>query len=75
MIMKIEEIRKLSVDEIENQLDDSREALMRMRFQRATGELTNHNLPKGARREIARLLTVLNEKRAEQSPEVNDEQT
>ena len=62
-------IRKLSVEDIEEKLDDAREELMRMRFQRATGELTNHNLPSGVRQKIARLLTVLNEKRAMQNVE------
>ncbi len=42
---------------------------MRMRFQRATGELTNHNLPAGVRRKIARMLTILKEKQAKQSLE------
>ncbi len=64
--MKAKEIRELSVDEIETQLDEAREELMRMRFQRATGGLTNHNLPSGVRRKIARMLTILKEKRAEQ---------
>jgi large subunit ribosomal protein L29 len=68
--VKTEEIRKLSVDEIHDELDKAREELMRMRFQQATGELTNHNLPKGKRREIARLLTVLKEmSREEESAE------
>ncbi|MDA1329938.1 MAG: 50S ribosomal protein L29 [Chloroflexi bacterium] len=60
--MNTEEIRNLSVDKIQDELDQAREELMRMRFQQATGELTNHNLPKGTRRKIARLLTILNEK-------------
>lgn len=67
--MKIEEIRKLSNEKIQDELDSAREELMRMRFQKATGELTNHNLPGLTRKKIARLLTVLNEKRAEQSAE------
>jgi large subunit ribosomal protein L29 len=64
--MKISEIRELSVEEIDTKLDEAREELMRMRFQRATGELTNHNLPKYARQKIARMLTALKEKKAEQ---------
>lgn len=64
--MKIEEIRKLSPQELRDELDEAREELMRMRFQRATGELTNHNLPKATRRKIARLMTVLKEKRAQE---------
>ena len=67
--MKINEIREMTIEDIETNLDDAREELMRMRFQRATGELTNHNLPKYTRRRIARLLTVLNEKRGEQKDE------
>ena len=67
--MKINEIREMTIEDIETNLDDAREELMRMRFQRATGELTNHNLPKYTRRRIARLLTVLKEKRGEQKDE------
>ena len=60
--MKTAEIRDMSVEAILEELDKAREELMRMRFQQATGELTNHNLPKGMRRNIARLMTVLKEK-------------
>ena len=67
--MKIDEIRKMSLEDIESKLDDAREELMRMRFQRATGELTNHNLPKYTRRKIARFITALEEKRSEQTSE------
>lgn len=67
--MKAEAIRELSIEKIQDELDDAREELMRMRFQRATGELTNHNLPAETRKKIARLLTILNEKRAAQQTE------
>lgn len=67
--MKIDEIRELSAEKILEELDAAREELMRMRFQQATGELTNHNLPGMTRKKIARLMTVLNERRAEQSAE------
>jgi large subunit ribosomal protein L29 len=67
--IKIEELRKLTIEKIEEEIDTSREQLMRMRFQRATGELKDQNLPRGTRRKIARLLTVLKEKRAEQKTE------
>jgi large subunit ribosomal protein L29 len=66
--MKAEEIRKLSVDKIEEQLDDAREKLMRMRFQIATGELKDQNLPRLTRRDIARLQTILREKSAVVDP-------
>jgi large subunit ribosomal protein L29 len=67
--MKIDEIRDLSAEDIENNLDEAREELMRMRFQRATGELTNHNLPSYTRKKIARLITALKEKQAEEKSE------
>jgi ribosomal protein L29 len=65
--MEISEIREMSVEDIEMEIDDAREELMRLRFQQTTGELTDHNQLRHARRKIARLLTVLNErKRAEE---------
>lgn len=67
--MKAEKIRDMTIEEIQDELDDAREELMRMRFQRATGELSNHNLPGETRKRIARLLTVINEKRAAQQTE------
>ena len=63
--MNIEEIRKLSVDELDTRLEDERENLMRLRFQVATGELTDPNQLRISRRLIARLLTILKEKQVE----------
>lgn len=61
------EIREMKTEDIELELDDAREELMRLRFQMTTGELTDHNLLKTARRKIARLLTILNERQGEDS--------
>ena len=63
--MKAEEIRDMSIEKIEETLDETREKLMRMRFQKATGELKDQNLPSRTRADIARMLTILNEKRAQ----------
>ncbi len=68
--MNAEEIRELSLEEIEDHLDDSREELMRLRFQTATGELTDTNQLRFVRRRIARLLTILHEKEHELEGEV-----
>jgi large subunit ribosomal protein L29 len=70
--MKVDDIRNMTVDEIRDELDKAREELLRMRFQQATGELTNHNLPKGKRRDIARLMTVLNEMGREEASAEGD---
>lgn len=64
--MDITEIRSMKLDDIEIELDDAREELMRFRFQMTTGELTDHNLLRTSRQKIARLLTVLKEKRVEE---------
>jgi len=60
--MKASEIRNLSTEAIQNRLNDSREELMRLRFQQSTGELTDHSRMRLVRRRIARLLTILNER-------------
>jgi len=59
--MKAQEIRSLSVDAIRSRLEDAREELMRLRFQHATGELTDTSRVRVTRRTIARLSTILQE--------------
>lgn len=63
--MKAAEIRKLTEDEIRSRLLDSREELMRLRFQYATGELTDHTRLSQTRKLIARYLTILRERSQE----------
>ena len=57
--MKPVEIRKLSVDEMKAKLSDSREELMKLRFQQVTGQLTDTSRLRQLRRDIARLETIL----------------
>jgi large subunit ribosomal protein L29 len=63
--MKADEIRDLSTDEIVNRLDESREELMNLRFQQATGELVDYTRLRQTRRLIARFQTILNERERE----------
>lgn len=67
--MKASEIRELSTEEILARLEEAREELMNLRFQQATGELTDTSRLRLARRDIARLLTVLNERSQQESLE------
>lgn len=60
--MNIKEIRELSVEEITTKLMNTRQELMNLRFQMVTGQLTDTSRFKVARREIARLQTILNER-------------
>jgi large subunit ribosomal protein L29 len=63
--MKATEARELDVDELEQRLAETRRELFNLRFQHATGQLENTGQLKEVRRNIARLLTVLNHKRQE----------
>jgi large subunit ribosomal protein L29 len=60
--MKTEEIRKMSVEEMNAKLADMREELMKLRFQQVTGQLTDTSHLRILRRDIARMETLLNER-------------
>ena len=60
--MKAKELRELSSDALRAKLNDTREELMKLRFQQATGELTDTSRPPQIRRDIARILSILNER-------------
>jgi large subunit ribosomal protein L29 len=64
--MDASEIRDMKIEDIQEELDDTRESLMRLRFQLTTGELTDHTQIRATRRKIARLLTILKEKEGEE---------
>lgn len=60
--MKPAEVRNLSTDEIRSRLNDAREELMNLRFQMAIGGLTDFTRLRYTRRNIARLMTIINER-------------
>lgn len=70
---KIDEIRNLSTDELRVRLGDAREELMNLRFQQATGMLTDFTRLKYTRRSIARMLTVLREREIEEEAQMEGE--
>ncbi|AEI14159.1 MULTISPECIES: 50S ribosomal protein L29 [Flexistipes] len=63
--MKPSEIREMTANEIENKEKELREDLFRLKFKLATGELEDTSKIKLTRRDIARLKTILKEKKAE----------
>ena len=65
------ELRELTDDELEHRLAERRHELFNLRFQSVTGALENPARLKLARREIARILTVVNEREAETAKAVN----
>jgi large subunit ribosomal protein L29 len=60
--MKVSEIRALSDAELLKKINDTREALMNLRFQLAMGNLTDTSALRRTRRDLARLLTVQRER-------------
>lgn len=60
--MRARELRDLSNDELASKLAEFREELFNLRFQDATGALENTARLKRTKREIARILTVQNER-------------
>ena len=63
--MNVNELRELSIGEIETKLADAREELMKFRFQQVTGQLTDTSQMRVIRRDIARMNTIINELRAD----------
>ena len=61
--MKASEFRDLSVEELEVKTKELTEAFFNLKFQHATGQLDNTAQLKRTRRDIARVKTVLGEKR------------
>jgi large subunit ribosomal protein L29 len=62
--MKPSEIRDLKIEEVQTKLADSREELMKLRFQQVTGQLTDSSRLRILRRDIARMMTIINEDQA-----------
>ncbi|GAB4243215.1 MAG: 50S ribosomal protein L29 [Thermoleophilia bacterium] len=60
--MKARDVVELSRDELEQMLRQSREELFNLRFQHATGQLENTARLRQVRRDIARILSVMNTK-------------
>ncbi len=63
-ITKARDLRELSLDQLEAKLAEAREEEFRLRFRSATEAVDNPIRFRLLRREIARLETVLKEKRA-----------
>ena len=56
------ELRELTAEELAERIRESKEELFNLRFQIATGQLSNNRRLRVVRREIARVYTVLRER-------------
>jgi len=60
--MKAQELREKSVEELNQELLSQLQAQFKLRMQDSTGQLNQTHLVRQARKDIARIKTVLNEK-------------
>ena len=61
--MKAEELRALDSEELTSRLKGARRELYELRFKLAVGQLDDHRQIRRARRDIARILTVVHQRR------------
>ena len=61
--MEINEIRELTVDELNAKLKELKTELFNLRFQLAINQLENTNRIPEVKRDIARVMTILSEKK------------
>jgi len=62
-MLKVAELRELSVEELSEKVGGLKKDLMQLRFQHKTGKLERHSALKEAKRDIARVKTVISEKK------------
>ena len=62
--MKVEDLRQKTEDELNQQVLDLKKEAFTLRFRRASGQLENTSMVRQVRRDIARIKTVLHERRA-----------
>ncbi len=60
--MKASELREKTPDQLREELASLKKESFNLRFQQATGQLENTARMRGAKRDAARVLTILNEK-------------
>ena len=66
--MKAKEIRDLSVAEINVKLNETREKLLSLRLRKQTGQVEKTHELRTLRKDIARLATIANQKKAAKAP-------
>ena len=65
-MLKPEDLRHMTVDQLDDEALKLRKERFNLRFQRATGQLENTSRVREVRRDIARIKTIARQKRAAQ---------
>ena len=60
--MKLKEIKKLTKDQLHNNLDKFKKDLFNLRFRKINGQLTNPSKLRETKKTIARVSTLINKK-------------
>lgn len=60
--MNIQDLRQLPDERLLDELEDLKEALFNLRFQKSFGQLEDPNALRRAKRDVARILTVIRER-------------
>ena len=71
--MKIEELRKLSVEELNQKIKESKEELFNLRFQQATGNLEKPARLRELRKQVAKMKTIIRERELEKEEDLTYE--
>ncbi len=61
--MNASKLREMSVEDLESEGQELSEQMFRLRFQKATGQLENRTRIRQIRRDLARVKTILTERR------------
>jgi large subunit ribosomal protein L29 len=62
--MQPREIRELTLEEIDQKLDEACQELFNLRFQTVISQMRDHNRVRAVKKDIARLKTIAHEKRS-----------
>jgi large subunit ribosomal protein L29 len=70
MLMKVADVRAMTLDQLDEEVLKLKKEQFNLRFQRATGQLENTSRVRVIRRDIARMKTVAAQKRVGNEPAV-----
>ena len=65
-MLKADDLRQMTVDQLDDEVLKLKRERFNLRFQRATGQLENTSRVREVRRDIARIKTIARQKRAAQ---------
>jgi large subunit ribosomal protein L29 len=66
--MNLSDVRTMTIDQLQDELTKRKKEKFNLRFQKATGQLENTGRVRQVRREIARIMTVMGEKKSGRVP-------